>query len=91
MLLPLLTKFTYAVSDTYTAITNASSGASGFDYYAKLSSYDRAAETNGVTLTPASVSDLIAHVTALSSGSVYTVRDSLDNLAAIIQQIYQVY
>ena len=72
-------KFTYAVSDTYTAITNASSGASGV--HAKLA-HDRAAATNGVTLTPASVSDLIAHVTALSSGSVYTVRDSLDNLAA---------
>ena len=73
------TKFTYAVSDTYTIITNASSGASGV--HAKLA-HDRAAATNGVTLTPASVADLIDHHSALSSGSVYTVKDTLDNLSA---------
>ena len=79
------TKFTFAISDTYTSVTNASSSVDSLnnsDDHAKLA-HTLASNSNGVTLTPASVQDLIPHYSALSTGShTYTVKDTIENLSA---------
>ena len=68
------TKFTFSISDTYTNVTNASSSvdsSGNSDPHAKLA-HTLASGSRGVTLTPASVQDLIPHYSALSLDPIHT-------------------